>query len=76
MLKPCLVLGTGFHKWVLGEAGDRIELTSWNGLLKAVANQMQVSWSEGIDDPALSWATLLTTATSEGFFDQKILVNE
>jgi hypothetical protein len=52
-LRPCLVLGTGFHRWVLGESmqDDFMPLLDWNELLLTVARSMQ-------DDPRLPfWRT-------------------
>lgn len=44
LLRPCLVLGTGFHRWVPGEslAGDFRPLLDWNELLLAVAREMSM----------------------------------
>lgn len=44
-LKPCLVLGTGFHHWVLGDSMSRAfePLTSWDALLLEVANKLGVA---------------------------------
>lgn len=72
-LHPCLVLGTGFHRWVLGEsmAGDFRPLLDWNELLLAVACEMQVPLNRTDHNLALHWEQLLATARHEQGFDRR-----
>ena len=67
-LKPCLVLGTGFHQWVLGESmrQDFKALHSWPTLLLQVAKALGVALDSRQDHLSLLWEQLLTTAVHDG----------
>lgn len=70
-MKPTLILGSGFHRHVLGEVGDvkRRTLYDWHHLVSSVAGRMQVAVPERIMPPALRWETLLLRAANEGYRD-------
>ena len=71
-LKPGLILGTGFHRWVLGDAAarERRPLTDWSALLEGVAIKLGVVLPDGNEDSALRWEMLLTTAAQDNFLSQ------
>jgi len=68
-LKPCLVLGTGFHSWVLGDRVAKSAIGNWDVLLSEVARHMKVAWSP-ISGVSLSllWEKMLNTAAQDGYF--------
>jgi hypothetical protein len=69
-LRPCLVLGTGFHRWVLGESMQDAfrPLLDWNELLLAVARDLHVPLDRTAHSLSLNWEHLLTIARrSRGF---------
>lgn len=72
-LRPCLVLGTGFHRWVLGESmqGDFKPLLDWNELLLEVAKELRVPLTRSERSLSLHWEQLLASARHEHGFDQK-----
>ena len=62
-----VVIGTGFHRWVLGPEVNS-PLCDWPSLLKRVASSLQVA----APDPnparlALAWETLLLRMVSDGY---------
>lgn len=59
-LKPCLVLGTGFHRWVLGKSmGQDFEaLNSWPALLRQVAKALGVALDSRNDRRFAGWEGL------------------
>ena len=62
-----VLIGTGFHRWVLG-AGSSNLLCSWPSLLKKVANSLQVAAPD--PDPARlarAWETHLLRMVSDGY---------
>ena len=67
-LKPCLVMGTGFHRWVLGTAmsGNFNALLDWNELLLAVARKSGVALARTDHSLSLHWEKLLTTGIDDG----------
>ncbi len=68
-LKPCLVLGTGFHSWVLGARAQKSPMGSWHVLLDEVARMMGVSWSPGCgENPIFLWEKILHIAAQDGYF--------
>ncbi len=40
MLKPCLILGSGFHRWVLGHPDN--PLCRWNSLIDCVSEKLKL----------------------------------
>lgn len=68
VLKPCLVLGTGFHRWVLGDAATKVRmpLVDWNALLDATALGLGVASTSYLESPTLKWERLLLRAVEEG----------
>lgn len=66
-LRPCLVLGTGFHRWVLGASMIRgfDPLIDWNELLLAVACKMNVPLERSTQSLTLHWEHLLQLALHE-----------
>jgi len=71
-LKPCLVLGTGFHHWVLGDATDYGSLVSWESLLRKTAFNMQIPWpSTHGNRLALQWETLTLFAAHNGYLNTR-----
>ena len=72
LLKPCLVIGTGFHNWVLGSHRAQCVLQSWDKLNTCTAREMQVPLAETTCDRlALRWETLLLTAAANGYLSPK-----
>jgi len=71
-LKPCLVLGTGFHHWVLGDSmsGTFAPLTNWDALLLEVASSLGVALERSNRDLSLKWEQLLIRAIEEGMVEQ------
>lgn len=69
--KPCLVLGTGFHRWVLGENCNKSfnPLISLERLLNECGNRMGVALPKMHNQPTLLWETLLVRALQDGFRD-------
>jgi hypothetical protein len=68
--RPCLVLGTGFHRWALGESmqSDFMPLLDWNELLLAVARSMRVPLDRSEHSLSLHWERLLARARqNDGF---------
>ena len=68
--KPCLVLGTGFHRWVLGDsmASKHEPLWHWPSLINATAERLGVALPDANagDNLALHWEQLLTAAHTDG----------
>ena len=68
-LKPCLVLGTGFHSWILGARAQKSPMGNWRVLLDEVARTMRVSWSPGCDEnPIFLWEKILHIAAQDGYY--------
>ncbi len=70
-LKPCLILGSGFHRHVFGDSDsqDIRPLYDWHHLVGQVATRMQVAIPDRAMSPIQRWETLLLWAAREGFFD-------
>lgn len=70
-LKPALILGSGFHRHVLGDStnSSRRSLYDWHYLVDQVASKMQVAAPEQIMSPVQRWETLLLRASKEGYRD-------
>jgi len=67
-LKPCLVIGTGFHRWLIGDHAARSPIGNWNILLSEVASRMQVAWHDDSEtNPVFLWERLLHTAARDGY---------
>lgn len=64
-LKPCLVIGSGFHRWVVGDI--ETPLSSWHKLIEAVALEMHVSAPSKNYPPTFRWEKLLENAGRDGF---------
>jgi hypothetical protein len=64
-LKPCLVIGSGFHRWVLGKSST--PLTDWNALIDETASLMKVSLPSRDLSPVLRWERLIETAAKDGY---------
>jgi hypothetical protein len=60
MLEPCLVIGSGFHRWVVGDI--ETPLSSWTKLIEAVAAEMHVSAPSRNYPPTFRWEKLLENA--------------
>ena len=67
-LKPCLVIGTGFHRWVLGEsmAASFRPLLDWNELLLRVGAGLGIAMSRTDCSLPLHWERMLTTGLEDG----------
>ena len=71
-LKPCLVLGTGFHQWVLGDNKDYGTLISWQELLRTTARNLQIPWSDVHGTRLLmQWERLILTAATNGYLNSR-----
>jgi len=64
-MKPCLVIGSGFHSHVLGQRVT--PLSSWDALLESVAFELNVCIPPTSLSPVLRWERILETAASDGF---------
>jgi hypothetical protein len=64
-MKPCLIIGSGFHRWVLGR--DSSALSNWNMLIESVADKLKVSIPSTSLNPVLRWEKLLETAAVDGY---------
>lgn len=64
-MKPCLVIGSGFHNWVLGKKDSA--LSDWDTLIDRVAEALSVSVPSRSLIPVLRWEKLLENAASDGF---------
>ena len=64
-MKPCLVIGSGFHSWVLGKPST--PLSSWDALIEEVSTVMKVSLPSVALSPVLRWERLLELAASDGY---------
>ena len=74
LAKPCLVLGTGFHRWVLGDSmiHQHSPLVSWSELILQTARKMGVGLNRPAEKEnlALSWEQLLSEAQVCGVSDK------
>lgn len=67
-LKPCLVIGTGFHRWLIGDRAENSPIGNWRRLLADVASRMAVSWHDDrAANPVFLWERLLHTAARDGY---------
>lgn len=64
-MKPCLIIGSGFHRWVLGK--DSSGLTNWDKLIESVADNLKVSTPSASMNPVLRWEKILETASLDGY---------
>ena len=69
MLKPALILGSGFHRYVFGETDHhaRKTLFDWHTLVDAVALGLKVAVPSKALSPVQRWETLITRASAEGY---------
>jgi hypothetical protein len=67
-LKPCLVLGTGFHHWVLGDTKRCEPLVSWEALLRETASNMKIPWPDTTGNRlSMQWENLMLLAAQNGY---------
>ena len=68
-LKPALILGSGFHRHVLGDAppASATSLFDWHALIESVAHLMQVACPSRELTPTMRWDALLLNAAKDGF---------
>lgn len=67
-LRPCLVIGTGFHRWLIGDRAGRSPIGNWNILLANTASRMHVAWYDDSEtNPVFLWERLLHTAARDGY---------
>ena len=73
LLRPALVLGSGFHRHVFGDGGPANvrPLYDWHQLVSEVSAAMQVAAPTKAMSPVQRWETLLLRAAREGFRDLK-----
>jgi hypothetical protein len=64
-MKPCLVIGSGFHSWVLGD--ELSPLSNWNELINKVATVMQIAIPEKNMPPIFRWEELLQMGANDGY---------
>lgn len=64
-MKPCLVIGSGFHSWVLGK--NSTPLSNWDELIDQVAENLLVSIPSHTLSPVLRWEKLLELASDNGY---------
>ncbi len=65
IMKPCLVIGSGFHSWVLGKSNT--PLSNWNKLIDEVAESLSLATPSHTLNPVLRWEKLLENASNDGF---------
>ena len=72
-LKPALIIGSGFHRHVLGDTNNANirPLFDWHYLVEQVAFEMQVAIPDKVLSPIQRWETLITRASIEGYFNSK-----
>lgn len=67
-LKPCLTLGTGFHRWVIGDHAAMSPIGNWMILLERIASRMRISWhNDQESNPVFVWEKLMHTAARDGY---------
>ena len=73
VLKPALVLGSGFHRHVFGDVDVELvrPLYDWHALVDRVAMRMQVALPSRTMSPVQRWETLILRAAREGFLNHK-----
>lgn len=64
-MKPCLVIGSGFHNWVLGDSNS--PLSNWSLLIDKVAQNLALSIPSQSLPPVLRWERLLEIANADGY---------
>lgn len=64
-IKPCLILGSGFHSWVLGHPNTA--LSSWHTLINETAQILKVSQPSQTLPPVFRWERLLQSAIDQGY---------
>lgn len=72
VLKPALILGSGFHRHVFGDRSRsdlRASLYEWHALIDFTADRMHVACPSREQPPVLRWETLIGRAVREGFRD-------
>lgn len=71
-MKPALIIGSGFHRYVLGANGSEAPskgacLFDWNKLIDETASRMQVARPNASMPPVMRWETLIGTGVQEGY---------
>jgi hypothetical protein len=64
-MKPCLIIGSGFHSWVLGN--HKTALSSWDTLIDEASKVLQVSRPSQTLPPVLRWERLLEISADNGY---------
>ena len=64
-MKPCLIIGSGFHSWVLGNPST--SLSNWNNLIDETAQLLKVSRPSQTLPPVLRWEKILESAAEHGY---------
>lgn len=68
VLKPALILGSGFHRHVfVGRTEGREALYDWHALIDATAETMAVERPPPRLSPVMRWETLVNTAVQAGY---------
>ena len=72
ILKPALVLGSGFHRHVFASDNgelptNRACLSDWNRLIDEVADRMHVARPSKVMSPIMRWEALIENASRDGF---------
>jgi hypothetical protein len=72
VLKPVLIIGSGFHRHVFASGGaspssKRSSLYHWEALIDAVADNMQVARPDRSLKPVLRWEALLDIGAKDGY---------
>jgi hypothetical protein len=72
VLKPVLIIGSGFHCHVFASGGaspssKRSSLYHWEALIDAVADNMQVARPDRSLKPVLRWEALLDIGAKDGY---------
>lgn len=70
-LAPALILGSGFHHYVLGSDpfNQHSPLFDWNDLVSKTAEAMELAAPSSSLPPIHRWDSLLIEATQKGFYD-------
>lgn len=67
MLKPCLILGSGFRRWVLGHPDN--PLCSWHVLIDQVTEKLKLPRPPMTLSPVMRWERLVETGVTDGYFN-------
>lgn len=70
VFKPALVIGSGFHRHVLGDVVNQHRLQplwDWNAQIDGTAGHMQVACPSREQEPVIRWETLIIRAQKDGY---------